>query len=186
MSVQVEAVMALEHERIGSEVYQQPFGMLVHYRVLAESDLLADSAWILDPPFQRGAVWTLKQKRAWIETLLRGLGLPAIFVNQFPQEHEIYSFREVVIDGQQRLRATAEFMQDKFRVRGELWSEQTEVFQRGFKHSQSNCNVVLCKYRTLKECAELYLKLLTAGTAHTSEEIKKAKRYIAKCGDVTT
>jgi len=173
--------MTLEHERIGSEVYQQPFGMFVKYRVLAEGNM-ADTAWVLDPPFQRGAVWTKAQKVAWIETLLRGLGLPAVFINQFPQDHEIYSYREVVIDGQQRLRATAEFMTDKFRVRGELWSEQSITFHRQFCHSRSMCNVVLCKYETLKECAELYLKLLTAGTAHTPAEIKKAQDYIKGCG----
>jgi len=174
--------MALSYERIGSEVYQQPFGMFVKYRVLAEGNM-ADAAWILDPPFQRGAVWSKKQKVAWIESLLRGLGLPAIFVNQFPSEHPVYAFREVVIDGQQRLRATAEFMQDKFRVRGELWSEQDIVFRRSFCNSVASCNVVLCKYETLKECAELYLKLLTAGTAHTPAEIKKAKDYIKACED---
>ena len=172
--------MALEHERIGTQVYQQPFGMLVKYRVLAEGDM-AESAFVLDPPFQRGAVWSHDQKVAWIETLLRGLGLPAIFVNQFPEEHESYAFKEVVIDGQQRLRATAEFMTDKFRVRGELWSEQSTLFHRQFCHTRSMCNVVMCKYDTLKECAELYLKLLTAGTAHTPAEIKKAKDYIKAC-----
>jgi len=172
--------MTLEHERIGTDVYQQPMGMLVKYRVIAEGNM-ADSAWILDPPFQRGAVWTQDQKVAWIETMLRGLGLPAIFVNQFPEEHPTYAFREVVIDGQQRLRATLEFMQDGFRVHGELWSEQDKFFQRQFCHSRSMCNVVLCKFATLKECAELYLKLLTSGTAHTPAEIKKAKDYIKAC-----
>lgn len=172
--------MALEHERIGTQVYQQPMGMLVKYRVIAEGDM-ASSAWVLDPPFQRGAVWTQEQKVAWIETLLRGLGLPALFINQFPEEHPVYACKEVVIDGQQRLRATAEFMQDKFRVRGELWSEQTKLFQRQFCHSRSMCNVVMCNFQTLKECAELYLKLLTAGTAHTPAEIEKARKFIKEC-----
>lgn len=172
--------MALDHERIGTDVYQQPMGMVVKYRVLAEGDMESVS-WILDPPFQRGAVWTKDQKVAWIETMLRGVGLPALFVNQFPGDHPTYGFREVVIDGQQRLRATAEFMRDKFRVRGELWSEQTKVWRRQFCHSRSMCNVVLCKYDTLKECAELYLKLLTAGTAHTPAEIEKARQFIKDC-----
>lgn len=172
--------MSLEHERIGTQVYQQPMGMLVKYRVIAEGDM-ADSAWVLDPPFQRGSVWTLAQKVAWIETLLMGLGLPAIFVNRFPNEHPVYAYKEVVIDGQQRLRATAEFMRDGFRVRGELWSEQSKLFHRQFCHSRSMCNVVMCAFHTLKECAELYLKLLTAGTAHTPDEIKKARRFIKEC-----
>lgn len=177
--------MALEMERIGSRVYQQPMGMIVDaYVIRAEQDSDdpgRSEPWVLNPPFQRGSVWTLKQKRAWIETLLCGLSLPSIFINRFPNEHPVYGWREVVIDGQQRLRATAEFMQDKFKVRGETYGEQDIVFKRGWIMGGTNCPIVMCQFETDKECAELYVKLLTAGTAHTSDEIKKAKRYIEGC-----
>lgn len=177
--------MALEMERIGSRVYRQPMGMIVEsYVIRAERDSddpgRADP-WILDPPFQRGSVWTLKQKVAWIETLLCGLSLPSIFINRFPDRHPVYGFSEVVIDGQQRLRATAEFMQDKFRVRGELYSEQSLPFRRGWIMGGTNAPIVMCQFETDKECAELYLKLLQAGTAHTPAEIKKAQDYIETC-----
>jgi len=170
--------VALEFERIGTQTYQQPMGMLAQSFVLRASDEPGREPWVLDPPFQRGSVWTPDQKVAWIETLLRGLGIPAIIVNRFPDEHPVYGFREVVIDGQQRLRATAEFMQSHFRVRGELWSEQSKTFQRGFVMSQSVCAVVYCAFKTDRECAELYLKLLQAGTSHTEAELKKAQDYL--------
>lgn len=137
--------------------------------------------WVLNPPFQRGSVWTPEQKVAWIETLLRGSGLPSIFINRFPTEHPVYGWREIVIDGQQRLRATAEFMTDKFRVRGELYGEQSLPFKRNWTMGGTVCSVVLCNYKTDRECAELYLKLLSAGTAHTTAEIEKAQRYIKEC-----
>jgi uncharacterized protein DUF262 len=174
--------VSLEIQRIGSRVYQQPMGMIVSSYILRgqDDDLLSDP-WVLDPPFQRGSVWTLKQKRAWIETLLHGFSLPSIFINRFPHEHPVYGFREVVIDGQQRLRATAEFMRDKFKVRGETYSEQTIVFRRQWEMSGTNVPVVMCQFKTDKECAELYVKLLQAGTAHTSAEIKKAKDFIKGC-----
>lgn len=147
--------------------------------MLAKSFVLdAEVSWVLDPPFQRGSVWTPPQKVAWIETLLSGLGIPAIIVNRFPDEHPVYGFREVVIDGQQRLRATAEFLRDEFRVRGELWSEQSSMFRRAFVMTQSICSVVYCSFRTDLECAELYLKLLQAGTAHTEAELDKAREYV--------
>jgi hypothetical protein len=175
--------MALELERIGSRVYQQPMGMIVDTYMLRDpsKDQFSTEPWVLDPPFQRGAVWSLKQKRAWIETLLRGFALPSIIINRFPSGHPDYGFADVVIDGQQRLRATAEFMQDKFKVRGETFSEQGEVFRRGWIMGGTNCPVVLCKFETLKECAELYVKLLTAGTSHTPGEVKKAKDFIKEC-----
>lgn len=172
--------MALTFDRIGTRSYQQPMGMIADTNVVRPSvdpDCIM-VGWVLDPPFQRGAVWTLKQKVAWVETLLRGLGIPSIIVNQFPREHPVYGFREVVIDGQQRLRATADFMLDKFRVHGELWSEQTQYFQRNFIMTQSVCSVVYCRFETDAECAELYLKLLQSGTMHTPLEIKKAQDYL--------
>jgi len=178
--------MALKFERIGTGTYQQPMGMLADSFILrAERDSNDPSkaeGWVLDPAFQRGSVWTLDQKVAWIETILRGLGLPAIIINRFPEEHPVYGWREIVIDGQQRLRATAEFMQDKFRVRGELYGEQDNAFHRFWTMGIGIAPVVYCAYETERECAELYLKLLTAGTAHTPAEIEKARRYIEECG----
>lgn len=166
--------MALRFERIGTESHQQPMAMI------AKNVMGEDPAWIVDPPFQRGSVWTARQKTAWIDTLLRGLGIPAIIINRFPKEHPVYGYKEVVIDGQQRLRATAGFMEDQFKVRGERWSEQSRAFQRSFYMTQSICSVVYCGFKTDRECAELYLKLLQAGTSHTSSELAKARRYLKK------
>ncbi len=175
--------MTLKVDRIGSRVWQQPMGMIVDSYVLRDpaKDQFATEPWILNPPFQRGAVWTLKQKRRWIETLLNGFALPSIIINQFPAGHPDYGFANIVIDGQQRLRATADFMRDKFKVRGESYGEQSAAFKRGWIMAGTNTPIVLCKFETLKECAELYIKLLTAGTAHTTDEIKKAKQYIKGC-----
>jgi hypothetical protein len=178
--------MALKAERIGTSRAAQPMGGMAASYVLTDDALSRDperGGWELNPSFQRGSVWTLKQKRAWIESILMGIGLPAIIVNRFPSDvcpHPKYGWREIVIDGQQRLRATAEFMQDKFQVRGEKWSEQSLPFQRNFRSMAGLAPVIYCGYRTERECAELYLKLLQAGTAHTDEEIKKAKRFIRK------
>lgn len=175
--------MALKTDRIGTNRAAQPMGMLAAAHVLRDHPYSTAEPWVLNPEFQRAAVWTEEQKIAWIESILMGIGLPAIFVNRFPGDmcpHPKYGWSEIVIDGQQRLRATAEFMEDKFRVRGELFSEQSLAFRRGFQNIDGLCQVVYCAYRTEWECAELYLKLLRAGTAHTPEEIKKAESFIKK------
>lgn len=168
--------MALTYERIGASDYLQPMGMLAYYRVLDTESRV--TPFVLDPPFQRGAVWSVEQKQAWIESILMGLGLPSIFINQFPAEHPRYGWSEVVIDGKQRLLATAGFMCDEFRVRGELWSEQDKTFQRTFKMSLGIVPVVVTRFETERECVELYLKLLRAGTAHSTEDIEKAVDYL--------
>ena len=173
--------MTLKSERIGAERYAQPMGMIVETNILGKGVDLGYEGWCLTPKFQRGSVWTLKQKRAWIESILRGVGLPTIFVNRFPlgaAPHPDYGFQDIVIDGQQRLRATADFMQSKFQVRGEYYKDQPRVFKRCFTMHDGLTPVVYCAYETERECAELYLKLLEAGTAHTSDEIQKAKQFI--------
>jgi hypothetical protein len=175
--------MALHFEHIGTSVVRQPMGMIADSYILPRDADDKAPKWVLDPPFQRGAVWTETQKEAWIESLLADLGLPSIFINRFPKKHPVYGWSEIVIDGQQRCRATAEFMQDKFKVRGELWSEQPLPFQRNFRMSAGIASVVICAYETDRECAELYLRLLKAGTAHTSAEIKKAETYLKKVAE---
>ena len=177
--------MTLSVDRIGVQRGQQPIGMLVDSRILRPESDGSDVGLpplVLNPAFQRSAVWSLAQKQAWIESIMRGLGLPSIILNRFPSgEHPKYGWSEIVIDGQQRLRATAEFMQDKFKVCGETYGEQSLPFKRNWIMSAGIVEVIYCGYETERECAELYLKLLTAGTAHTPAEIKKAQDFIKEC-----
>lgn len=137
-----------------------------------------DTGLVLNPPFQRAGVWTEAQQRRWIESLLMGMPLPAIFLNRFVDGHPVYGYREIVIDGQQRLRATAAFLDGSLAVRGERFAAQDKAFQNGFRYGVA-CPVVTTTFKTLHECAELYLMLLTAGTAHTAEDIEKARLFLA-------
>lgn len=170
--------MALELERIGNERCVIQAGWLAERAALPPDD---EQCLVLNPSFQRGAVWTLKQKQAWIESVLADLPLPAVFLNRFGNSgaHEKYGFKEVVIDGQQRIRATSEFMAGKFKVRGEKFTDQGEVFQRRFRMGVV-FPVIYTTFDSEVECAKLYLKLLTAGTAHTEEELDKARAFIAE------
>jgi len=177
--------MALELKRIGNERCS------VHLMWLAERSLLPfedEQHLVLDPPFQRGSVWTLAQRRAWIESILSDLPLPAIFVNRFgtkvSEVHEKYGQRDVVIDGQQRIRATAAFIAGEFAVRGQRFPVQSDVFKRFFRMNVV-CPVIYTSFDSEVECAELYLKLLTAGTAHTDEELDKARAFIEENGKAT-
>lgn len=63
----------------------------------------------LQPNFQRGEVWGLQKKQRLIDSILRGWHIPPIHVIQVPnsQKHE-------VLDGQQRLAAIRDFVNNKF------------------------------------------------------------------------
>jgi len=67
---------------------------------------------VLNPNFQRRSVWTSQAKSYLINTILRQLPMPKIFIRSVVDVQTQRPYREVV-DGQQRLRAIIEFASDK-------------------------------------------------------------------------
>lgn len=67
----------------------------------------------LRPPFQRRPVWTEDAKAFLIDSILRGYPVPEVYVQSIIKGDET---RWAVVDGQQRLRACLEFLQDGFPV----------------------------------------------------------------------
>ncbi|MFS0728934.1 DUF262 domain-containing protein [Curtobacterium sp. 1P10AnD] len=63
----------------------------------------------LSPAFQRRSVWNVSQKSYLIDTIVRGLPIPIIFIRESIDLDTHYNLREVV-DGQQRLRTLISFI----------------------------------------------------------------------------
>lgn len=63
---------------------------------------------VLAPPFQRKKVWTVKQKRELVESLLVGIPIPVIYV--FEDEFGI----KQMVDGRQRTSAIIDFMNGEY------------------------------------------------------------------------
>ena len=82
----------------------------------------------LNPEFQRGSVWTPTARSYLIDTILRRLPIPKIYLRTKVDTASQKSIREVV-DGQQRLRAIIDFANDKFAL-----SKRAEEFS-GLKYS---------------------------------------------------
>ncbi|SFA62805.1 Protein of unknown function DUF262 [Paracoccus halophilus] len=68
---------------------------------------------VLNPAFQRRAVWSDKAKSYLIDTILRGNPIPKVFIRQKLNVTTKSSIREVV-DGQQRLRTILSYVRDGF------------------------------------------------------------------------
>lgn len=62
----------------------------------------------LNPPWQRGDIWSPKKKKAVVESILLNIPLPAIIL------HTLEDGKIEVIDGQQRLRSIMQFVDNKF------------------------------------------------------------------------
>lgn len=65
------------------------------------------------PKYQRNYVWNEKAKSYLIDTIVRGLPIPPIFMRQIIDVNTHKTHREI-IDGQQRIRAIIDFINDKF------------------------------------------------------------------------
>ena len=71
-----------------------------------------DGSLDLAPVFQRNPVWTESQKSFLIDSILRGLPIPEIYMQETVDESG--NEQHVVVDGQQRIRACLEFLEGDF------------------------------------------------------------------------
>jgi hypothetical protein len=78
-------------------------------KLLAEKDKINEQ-----PKYQRGQVWPLPKKQLLIDSILRGIDLPKLYL----RVNEVGAFKYEVADGQQRLDALYLFKQNKFPLSG--------------------------------------------------------------------
>jgi uncharacterized protein with ParB-like and HNH nuclease domain len=103
-------------------------------------DRLNESNLVFKPPFQRNPVWLPKHKAYLIDTVLRGLPIPEVYIQKETdaEGHTTYG----VVDGQQRLRALLEFSQNDVALMGaysptrdgQTWDDLTADERKRFWH----------------------------------------------------
>lgn len=71
----------------------------------------------LAPQFQRHAVWTSRQKSYLIDTILNGLPIPEIYMQD--RGDETGKEQHIVVDGQQRIRAVLDYVQGNLALEGD-------------------------------------------------------------------
>lgn len=65
----------------------------------------------LRPDFQRNEVWTQAAQIMLIDTILKGIPIPKIYIKSIVKDEKTY---RIVVDGQQRLTAILKFVRDEF------------------------------------------------------------------------
>jgi len=75
----------------------------------------------LKPDFQRNVVWTKSAQIALIDTILHNIPFPKIYIQAFVKNENTY---RIVIDGQQRLTAIIEFIENRLRLKRANLSEE--------------------------------------------------------------
>lgn len=80
-------------------------------------DLKSQQMLVVNPEYQRGAVWTVAQKKKLIDSVLRGYPIPMFYFHHIQQvAGKLISQRYEVIDGQQRVDALSEYCEGAFKL----------------------------------------------------------------------
>lgn len=87
-------------------------------------DIISDNI-DLRPDFQRGEVWDSNKKKLLIDSIFRGWQVPPIHLVR------IDAHKAEVLDGQQRLTAIRDFMQNKFAIDGAIEPLDDEIVELG-------------------------------------------------------
>lgn len=82
----------------------------------------------LQPDFQRNVVWSKAAQNALIDTIFLNIPIPKIYIKSVIKNEQTY---RVVVDGQQRLTAILQFVENKLRLKTPYFS-QTEYVGKLF------------------------------------------------------
>ncbi len=134
----------------------------------------------LDPPYQRGHVWSPEQASAFVGYLLKGGKCPLIWVNRYEDERtggKDYLYRPAsVIDGKQRITALIRWVQDEIAANlygRDIWYHELSVIdRRGLPFLD-----VIYVNMTERDQMRLYLNL-NGGIAHTAEELERVRTLV--------
>jgi hypothetical protein len=133
---------------------------------------------VLSPDFQRRAVWTTIAKSYLVDTILRGKPMPKIILTQSLEDGKNI---RTVVDGQQRLRALLEYMDDGFQVSkihneeygGMFFSELPESVQSDVLQYEIGVDLLFNKDTT--DILDIFSRLNTYSVKLNTTELLNAK-----------
>ena len=132
----------------------------------------------LDPPYQRGHVWTEAQQKAYVEFVIRGGQTGKVLLFNCPGWNggDIRGPIELV-DGKQRLTAVLRFLHNEITVLddfpgvGPVYAKDFEVL----RDLELRFEVFVNGLETRAEVLQWYLELNAGGTVHTQTELDKVR-----------
>lgn len=128
----------------------------------------------MNPDFQRGYVWTQKQKEQYIEWNLRGGRSGKDIYFNHPGWFRSFEGQMVIVDGKQRVSAVLDFLHNKVKAYGYYYGEYEDKL-----NTISQCfDVYVNDLKNRSEILQWYLDMNTGGTIHTNDEINKVEELI--------
>jgi hypothetical protein len=140
------------------------------------------NALVLTPKFQRRGVWSAGARSFLIDTLIRGMPVPPIFLRVRQSEDNKKIVREVV-DGQQRLSAVLTYINDEFKLSksldkawgGKRFSELEPQFQNAIRQFSFNCEVF--QGVSDADILNVFARLNTYSVPLNSQELRNGRYF---------
>ncbi|MBI5618444.1 MAG: DUF262 domain-containing protein [Gammaproteobacteria bacterium] len=142
----------------------------------------ASDSLSLTPKFQRRSVWKTPARSFFIDTLLRGMPVPPIYIRQTQSQKRDRVIREVV-DGQQRVSAVLDFIDEEYRLSRTLKAEwagksfsQLSEAERDRIRSYSFSSEVFHGISDL-EVLEIFSRLNTYSVPLNAQELRNGRFF---------
>ena len=145
--------------------------------------LYKDKNLNLSPAFQRKSVWTDKDRKSLIDSILRGYPIPAIFLyKRIENGKTIYD----VIDGKQRIEAILRFtklQKPSFRCRTQIGNSAAEIDWAYLNKSHMQYRIEDYKLSvievdgTISDIISIFVRINSTGKALSAQEKRHAKYY---------
>jgi hypothetical protein len=129
---------------------------------------------IVNPEYQRGAVWTQAQKKRLVDSVLRGYPIPLIYLHHIRQAAgKLVAERYEIIDGQQRINALSDFVDGAFK----LFDPEKDAAEARFPEfiKKRPCPWGRCSFRELGEHKEKLLNTVLRIVKIESEDPNEAR-----------
>ncbi|QXM18781.1 hypothetical protein [Vibrio phage ST2-1pr] len=99
------------------------------------------------PSWQRGLVWSVEEKVAFIESVFIGYDLGSVMINDLNWDEDrkmTTPMSEIIVDGQQRISALIGYVNNDFSINGLYWKDLTRIEQRDFRERQIGLKSISC------------------------------------------
>jgi uncharacterized protein with ParB-like and HNH nuclease domain len=151
------------------------FDTSLNYLARKIKQLQEEDGLQLNPDFQRGRVWSVKQQSDFIEFLLRGGRTTPVLLNH-PGWLGSFEGEFVCVDGLQRLSSILDFLDDKIAIFGGHTYSQIGGVDRILR--RVHLKIYINTLKTRAEVLEWYLELNAGGTPHTQEELDRVAELL--------
>lgn len=129
------------------------------------------------PDYQRMAVWSNAARIMLIDTILKNIPMPKIFIQAVIRDKDTY---RIIIDGQQRITAILDFLKGQFKLESPYEGEYTNCFFYDLpEHIQKNVFAYKVDINEIidapdEEIREIYSRVNKYTFALTKQELRKA------------